>query len=175
MAGLVATPLVAYFDGTQDVLFLRDTLAPYLRSVADFYTSYATPHNNTHHLHDHLTGDWSFDLLWTCAQETCNGGARTASGAKAAEHNNHQDLAYARMAYQRLLEYTDPLPPLHHPHRPRPLVPATDQERHQWADMLRGLAPFPTAVTADNHTVFAQVGTVVLHAHIDHCLCENAP
>jgi len=156
VAGLTATPLLSYFDGTQDAPFLEDVLAPYLREVASFYTSYAVAAAAAAAASGTGTGtgtgtaDRRYDLPWTCAQETCNSGATARNGSKAAEHNNHQDLAYARMAYQRLLQFTDPAGA----HG----IPATAQERATWARMLAGLAAFP--LTADAATpsdrVFAQ-------------------
>ncbi|KAH8071340.1 hydrolase [Aureococcus anophagefferens] len=85
VAGLVATPMLSYYDGTRDEAFLKEELVPYLRGVAEFYESYAV----------------DGDLPFTCAQETCN------SDPKVAQHNNHQDLAYARMVYQRLIDFGD--------------------------------------------------------------------
>ena len=94
VAGLAATPLLQYYDATQDCGFLARRLLPFLAGVAAFYASYA---------------EWnatagSFDLPFTCAQELCASGLRPAR----AERNGHQDLAYARMALGRLLELTDP-------------------------------------------------------------------
>ena len=39
VAGLVATPLINYYEATLDQPFLTARLMPYLRGVADFYTS----------------------------------------------------------------------------------------------------------------------------------------
>ena len=113
VAGLVATPMLSYYDGTRDEAFLKEELVPYLRGVAEFYESYAV----------------DGDLPFTCAQETCN------SDPKVAQHNNHQDLAYARMVYRRLIDFGD------------------DVER--WSKSLAALAPFPLA-NASRGRVFAE-------------------
>ncbi|KAH8071300.1 hydrolase [Aureococcus anophagefferens] len=113
VAGLVATPMLSYYDGTRDEAFLEEQLVPYLRGVAEFYESYAVDGH----------------LPFTCAQETCN------SDPKVAQHNNHQDLAYARMVYQRLIDFGD------------------DVER--WSRSLAALAPFPLA-NASRGRVFAE-------------------
>ena len=47
VAGMVATPLLSYYDATLDPAFLRETLVPYLKGVADFYTSYAVLNAST--------------------------------------------------------------------------------------------------------------------------------
>ena len=90
VAGMVATPLISYYDATLDAAFLNETLVPYLSGVADFYTSYAVLNPSTA----------KYDIPYTCAQEICS-----PSGEL---HNAHQDVAYARMAYTRLLNFTEP-------------------------------------------------------------------
>jgi len=135
VAGLVATPLLQYYDATGDPVFLESVLVPYLREVADFYTSYASWNDTTR----------VFDLLWTCAQEIC----QASEGH--AEHNSHQDLAYARMTYARLLEFTRP--------GSEHGVYANGSERMIWQHMLENLAPFPIVLTDDGTTIFAEAIT----------------
>jgi hypothetical protein len=60
VAGMVATPLIQYYDATLDRTFLDSTLLPYLRGVADFYTSYA--------VQDKATG--KYNLPWTCVRSS---------------------------------------------------------------------------------------------------------
>lgn len=94
VAGMVATPLISYYDATLDHMFLKETLLPYLRGVADFYTSYSQPRNTSgSNGSDNLGGGVVYDIPFTCAQEICS-----PSGEL---HNAHQDLAYARMAYTK--------------------------------------------------------------------------
>lgn len=58
------------------------------------------------------------------------------NGTREAEHNSHQDHAYARMAYMKLLAYTSPNTTTHGAH-------ATEAQRTKWAHMLASLEPFP--------------------------------
>ena len=98
------------------------------------------------------------DLLYTCAQETCNQ-ANT-------EHNAHQDMAYARMAYGKLLEYTDTRNghnhsldalPQHHRTGTGNVDARLADKRTEWAGMLKSLAPFVTvADPPSGKTVFAE-------------------
>ena len=125
VAGLVATPMLKYYDATLNASFLTTRLLPYLRKVASFYTSYMRKivrSNDT-------ASAAVFDLPWTCAQEICSGGGPLG------EHNNHQDIAYARMAYSRLLALTD-----NHT--------STASERRTWHSRLTALVPFPTVLTS---------------------------
>jgi hypothetical protein len=93
VAGLVATPLVQYYDATGDTAFLQTRLAPFLRQIASFYTSYAvTAH---HGVNGSNSSSATVVLPYTCAQETCAGAAR-------ATQNAHQDLSYARMVYSKV-------------------------------------------------------------------------
>ena len=62
VAGMVATPLINYYDATLDSSFLSQTLLPYLNGVADFYTSYAVRNASSGRM----------DLPFTCAQEICS-------------------------------------------------------------------------------------------------------
>ena len=98
VAGLVATPLISYYDATLDAKFLKETLVPYLTGVADFYTSYVQQRNASVAATAGTgsggeEGGVVYDIPFTCAQEICS-----PSGEL---HNAHQDIAYARMAYIR--------------------------------------------------------------------------
>ncbi|GAX82137.1 hypothetical protein CEUSTIGMA_g9565.t1 [Chlamydomonas eustigma] len=142
VAGLSATPMLMYYDATQDKTFLVERLLPYLKEVAAFYMSYAT--------WDKKRG--VFVLRFTCAQELCS----TSSGINPplaehgyppmttsvfhAQHNNHQDLAYLQMTLSRLLEFTDPQG-VHG-------ASASNETRTQWSHLLYNLASFPTAELA---------------------------
>jgi hypothetical protein len=132
-AGLAATPLLQYYDATQDPAFLAGRLLPLLAGVADFYAAFAVWNATSAAL----------DLPWTCAQELCASGLRPPR----AERNAHQDLAYARMAAGRLLEFTDPAGP----HG----AAAAPAARRRWARLLAQLAPFPTTL-APGGSVFAE-------------------
>merc|ERR1711871_1122322 len=108
-------------------------LYPILKGVADFYTSYSV-YNATYRARV---------FPYTCAQETCN--------QAYTEHHNHQDVAYAVMAYTKLLEYTDPMGP--------PAINVSASTRAEWSSMLRQLAPFPTQMTSSNETIWAEADT----------------
>ena len=133
VAGLVATPLIQFYDATQNSSFLRTRLVPYLKDVAAFYSSYAVA--------DASSG--RYELPFTCSQEICNG-----HSPQLVENNNHQDIAYARMAYEKLLEYTDP----HGVHG----ADATPAERQRWRKMLDGFTPFPLSRSEAFGQVFAE-------------------
>jgi hypothetical protein len=138
VAGLVATPLIQYYEATLDAKFLRTRLLPYLRELADFYTSYAQVNEHG-----------QYELPYTCAQEICSGPAPYSNGTQPAEHNGHQDHAYARMVYSKLLAYTAPNGTMHGS------THATAAERHTWASRLQALLPFPTQ-TSPRGEVFAE-------------------
>ena len=68
------------------------------------------------------------------------------------QHNNNQDLAYARMVLTRLLEFTDP----EGVHR----VTARDGDRSRWALLLDNLVAFPLIPAPDGSgLVFAEAET----------------
>jgi hypothetical protein len=96
VAGLVATPLVEYYDLTQNRDFLSETLMPFLRGVARFYSSYLV---RTSGSNSNGTMAGRGTLPFTCAQERCASGL----DPPVAEINAHQDVAYARMALTQLL------------------------------------------------------------------------
>jgi hypothetical protein len=152
---MVATPLISYYDATLDANFLKDTLLPYLRGVADFYTSYAQPRNtSTSSSADNASGDFDgasvvYDIPYTCAQEICSPSGNL--------HNAHQDLAYARMAYTKLLTLTEP-DSIHAKALRLHLQldeSVTAQDRAEWQRMLRGLAKFPQQPSRYG-TIFAE-------------------
>ena len=132
---------------------------PLLRGISDFYVSYAVPSNSSvfgpFGVRHGATGD-EISLPFTCSQEVCHG------GAAGAEHNAMQDLAYARMVWTKLLQYTDSDPTLG---GERPAA-ATKAERAVWANSLRRLAPFQT-VTA---VVPGQPNRVSAAAPFDVCV-----
>jgi hypothetical protein len=149
VAGLVATPLISYYDATLDPNFLRETLLPYLRGVADFYTSYSRPRNTSSSACNGCGNLGSagivYDIPFTCAQEICSPSGQL--------HNAHQDLAYARMAYTKLLNLTEPgsvhtkaLLPLERHEQPDDQA-VTAQDRAEWLRMLHGLAMFPQQIS----------------------------
>ena len=61
-AGLMSTPYIEYYEYSQDREFLVQSAYPFVRNVAEFYSSYST--QNT-------TEPGRYDLLYTCAQEIC--------------------------------------------------------------------------------------------------------
>ena len=143
VAGLVATPMIQYYDGTQDQWFLKHELVPFLKDVAHFYTSYSIPSPLSSSL---------VELPFTCAQETCNGASPDGDG-KGEEYNSNADISFATMAYQRLLQYT-----ANNTSSGGGL--ATKAERKEWSDALRSLPPIPLAVDpVTNNTVFAEAKT----------------
>jgi hypothetical protein len=88
VGGLAATNFIQYFDTTQDLQFLQESLLPLLEGLSDFYSSYAVPSNSP------LFGPFGvrpnasgfpeeISLPFTCGQEVCHGGG-------SAEHNGHQ-------------------------------------------------------------------------------------
>lgn len=106
--------------------------------MAAFYTSYGVipPGSN-----DTTT----IEFPYTCAQETCNGGGPTGKGE---EYNSNSDIAYATMAYIKLLEYTQGTPL------------ASKAERREWSLALQSLPAVPTAVDgASGAVVFAEATT----------------
>ena len=64
-------------------------------------------------------------------------GCSAVAGTRQAEHNAHQDHAYSRMAYSKLLAYTAANGTLSG-------GSATAAERSAWQERLDNLAPFPT-------------------------------
>ena len=159
VAGMVATPLISYYDATLDANFLKETLLPYLRGVADFYTSYAQPRNVSTDISggtasglgivDLNVASVVYDIPYTCAQEICSPSGNL--------HNAHQDLAYARMTYTTLLKLTEPnsihakLLRLH----PQLDESVMAQDRAEWQRMLRDLAEFPQQPSPYG-TIFAE-------------------
>ena len=138
VAGLTATPLIQYYEATRDATFLQQRLAPFLRDIADFYTSYSVPSK----LLDETVEEVM--LPYTCANERCEGatlGPHTTIEVGLPMNNAHQDLAYARMAYGKLLQYTAG-DGVHN-------LSASAAERAAWERMLAALPPYPT-VARDN-------------------------
>jgi hypothetical protein len=165
VAGLVVTPMLQYFDTTYDIGFLHEYLYPYLNGVVDFFISYAvwTPAEAQPHVPASARAHWSahtrpaseangtYNFPFTCAQEICMSGLNPA----VAEHNGHQDLAYARMALAKLLEYTDA-----GPGGAPPLVNATSKQRTKWSHFLAHLAEYPlVAGSPGGASVFAEAAT----------------
>ena len=76
---------------------------------------------------------------YTCAQEICSPSGRL--------HNAHQDLAYARMAYSRLLNLTQPgsyhAQALEADSYSTAAAAQQQAERDVWQKMLDGMAPYP--------------------------------
>ena len=137
-----ATPMVQYYDGTQDQYFLTNELLPYLKDVALFYTNYAistTNGSNDSHV---------VEFPYTCAQETCNGGG--GNGGKGEEYNSNSDIAYATMAYRKLLEYTS-----------NTKNKTVLKERELWTHALKALPSIPKVIDVQggNVTVFAEATT----------------
>ena len=138
VAGLTATPLIQYYEATRDATFLQQQLAPFLRDIADFYTSYSVPSRTVEETVEEVM------LPYTCANERCEGavfGPHTTVEVGVALNNAHQDLAYARMACGRLLQYTAG-DGVHN-------LSASAAERADWERMLAVLPPYPT-VARDN-------------------------
>ena len=154
VGGLLATNFIQYHDATRDYSFLEERIMPLLRGISDFYVSYAVPSNSSifgpFGVRHGATAD-ELSLPFTCSQEVCGG------GTGGAEHNAMQDLAYARMVWTKLLEYTNP-DPIQSGARP---ATASAAERAVWADSLRRLAPFKTvtavgAAGQPNRTIFSE-------------------
>ena len=164
VGGLIATNFVQYHDATRNETFLQERVMPLLRGISDFYVSYAVPSNSSvfgpFGVRHGATGD-EISLPFTCSQEVCHG------GAAGAEHNAMQDLAYARMVWTKLLQYTDSDPTVG---GERPAA-ATKAERAVWANSLRRLAPFQT-VTA---VVPGQPNRVSAAAPFDVCVFLAKP
>jgi len=112
------TPLINYYDLTIDVEFLKKTLFPLLTDIGAFYLSYMRATNGT-----------SFCLPHTCAQERCPSGSDVV--------NSHQDIAYATLVFEKLLEYSAPTLPSER------RAAASRRERDLWRLGLRNLPPFP--------------------------------
>lgn len=139
VAGLAATPLVQYYDATQNHTFLIQHLVPYLVGVVDFYASYARWEPDSS-----APGGRRQVFPYTCAQETCNG----YNKSRGPTQNAHQDISYANMALSKLLQYTDPALP----HG----ASASNATRERWRHLLVTLPRLPMQVDPDtNETMFA--------------------
>jgi len=139
VAGLASTPLIQYYDSTLDEPYLKNTLVPYLRQVADFYMSYATLNSTT----------GKYDFPYTCAQETCDGGG--AATPPPAQKNNHQDIAYATQTLRKLLEYTA---------SGDDWGPTIKQDRAHWSSFLEMLVPFPIVKARNGTAIYADADYV---------------
>eukprot|EP01052_Picozoa_sp_SAG31_P032010 SAG31_NODE_3463_length_4245_cov_2.612397_2_plen_198_part_00 len=109
-----------YYDATADTEYLQKHLGPFLRGVARFYTTYSVP----------VVGG-GVKLPYTCPQEVCGG----VNKSRGTVHNAHQDVAYAKMVFAKLLQYTDGSS-----HN----LTANTEERSEWQRMLAALPPYPS-------------------------------
>eukprot|EP00040_Diaphanoeca_grandis_P034835 m.217461 g.217461 ORF g.217461 m.217461 type:complete len:1044 (-) comp33236_c0_seq11:690-3821(-) len=125
VGGLVATPLIQYFEYSRDLQMLKDVIYPVVRDNAEFYASFAI---------DDGSGPITFP--YTCAQEACACRDGTSwywrwgefvkiplpnmtqetllfsknndSGifnTKLGEHNAHTDVAFASASFRKAAEY----------------------------------------------------------------------
>eukprot|EP00045_Choanoeca_perplexa_P010948 m.113885 g.113885 ORF g.113885 m.113885 type:complete len:1025 (-) comp15458_c0_seq1:111-3185(-) len=145
IGGLLATPLVQYFEYTRDMSALRNTVYPFVRDNAEFYASYAF-----------TNGTGPLVLPYTCAQEACNCRDNTdwywrwgkyveiplpnmteetaTAGiwpTTAGEHNAHADIAFAAASFRKAEEYAALL--------------GVDQDlQTKWASLLARMPAYPT-------------------------------
>lgn len=152
VGGLVATPLIQYYEYTRNISVLNSTVYPIVRNNADFYTSYAMPYNSS-----------MVYLPFTCAQEGCacrnglswywrwgprvemplpnmtvetlefmaagkggNGVYPTTKG----EHNAHIDIAFASQSLRKAAEYAT-------------ILGVDADKRQGWLEMLARMPPYP--------------------------------
>lgn len=151
IGGLVATPLIHYFEYSRDMKALKDFVYPVVRDNAEFYASYALSNG---------TGPVTFP--YTCAQEGCacrNGmgwywrwGAQVKIplpnmteetmtfvrrngpptwDTKQGEHNAHADLAFAAASFRKAAEYAA-------------LLNVDADLRANWLDLLGRMPAYPT-------------------------------
>jgi hypothetical protein len=121
VGGLVATPLIQYYEYSRDVQMLKDHVYPFVKDNAEFYASWALNAN----------GSGPLMFPYTCAQEACacrNGlswywkwgevvaiplpnmteetiAAKGVWDTSRGEHNAHADIAFASASFRKAAEY----------------------------------------------------------------------
>ena len=135
VGSFTAKAFMDYYDYTQNVTFLRETLYPLAKLNGEFYASYMT-----------RSADGKYNVMHSCAMEGC--GAQAVGSSKTAgnivlSNNPPFDLAFVKRTFRGLLEYSMTL--------------GVDAgSRAQWQELLENVADYPLTKDEMGETVFAQ-------------------